>query len=129
RLARVLPERVLNAQVTEHTDTRILLGYRTTNSRMTLAVGVDHLIDTTFPYQVEGSVDQDGGEVLVTVDAKPGAPIRITKFATYQGSRSIPAAELVDRSRRTLDRAVRVGFDSLAQQQRDQLGQFWDRAD
>src|SRR2546421_3870943 len=129
RLARVLPQRVLNAQATEQVDSRILLGYRTTNSRMTLAVGVDHVIDTANPYQVEGSVDQDGGEVLITADASPGVPIRITKFATYQGSRSIPAPELVDRSRRTLDRALRVGFDTLVQQQRQQLDQFWDRAD
>jgi len=129
RLARVLPERVLTAQVTEQADSRILLGYRTTNSRMTLAVGVDHVIDTGCPYQVEGSVEQDGGEILITADAAPGVPIRITKFATYQGSRSIPAAELVDRGRRTLDRALRAGFDTLLQQQRQQLGQFWDRAD
>jgi alpha,alpha-trehalose phosphorylase len=129
RLANVLPQRVLNAQVTEQVDARILLGYRTTNSRMTLAVGVDHVIDAACPYQVEGSVEQDGGEILITADASPGVPIRITKFATYQGSRSIPARELVDRSRRTLDRALRAGFDTLAQHQRQQLDQFWDRAD
>jgi alpha,alpha-trehalose phosphorylase len=129
RLARLLPDRVLNAQVTEQAEGRILLGYRTTNSRMTLAVGVDHVIDASCPYQVEGSADQDGGEILITADAAPGAPIRITKFATYQGSRSIPAPELVDRSRRTLDRALRAGFDTLVAQQREQLDLFWDRAD
>src|SRR6266545_3079066 len=129
RLAKVLPERVLTAQVTEQADCRILLGYRTTNSKMTLAVGVDHVIDSACPYQVEGSVEQDGGEILITADASPGVPIRITKFATHQGSRSIPAPELVDRSRRTLDRALRAGFDTLVQQQRHQLDLFWDRAD
>src|SRR6266536_2444489 len=123
RLARVLPQRVLNAQVTEQADSRILLGYRTTNSRMTLAVGVDHVIDAACPYQVEGSVDQDGGEIIITADASPGVPIRITKFATYQGSRSIPAPELVDRGRRTLDRALRTGFDTLVEQQRQQVDQ------
>src|SRR6266511_2719075 len=129
RLAKVLPERVLNTQVTEQADGRILLGYRTTNSKMTLAVGVDHVIDAACPYQVEGSVEQDSGEILITADASPGVPIRITKFATYQGSRSIPAPELVDRRRRTLDRALRVGFDILVRQQRQQLELFWDRAD
>jgi alpha,alpha-trehalose phosphorylase len=129
RLARVLPDRVLNAQVAEQADSRILLGYRTTNSRMTLAVGVDHVVDAACPYQVEGSAEQDGGEILITADAVPGVPIRITKFATYQGSRSIPARELVDRSRRTLDRALRAGFDTLVAQQRQQLDLFWDRAD
>ena len=129
RLAKVLPQRVLNAQVAKQADSRILLGYRTTNSRMTLAVGVDHVIDTACPYQIEGSVEQNGGEIMITADASPGVPIRITKFATYQGSRSIPAAELVDRGRRTLDRALRTGIDTLVQQQRQQLDAFWDRAD
>ncbi len=129
RLARVLPERVLNAQVTERVDSRILLGYRTTNSRMTLAVGVDHVIDAACEYQVEGSVEQDGGEIMITADAPPGVPVRITKFATYQGSRSIPAPELVDRSRRTLDRALRAGYETLVEEQRQQLNKFWDRAD
>ncbi len=129
RLAKLLPQRVLNNQVTERADGRILLGYRTTNSRMTLAVGVDHVIEATCPYQVDGSVDHDSGEILVTADALPGSPIRITKFATYQGSRSIPARELVDRSRRTLDRALRDGFDTFLQLQRQQLDLFWDRAD
>ncbi|HET8660873.1 MAG TPA: glycosyl hydrolase family 65 protein [Micromonosporaceae bacterium] len=129
RLAKVLPQRVLNAKVTEQSGQRILLGYRTTNSHMTLAVGVDHVIDAACPYQVEGSVEEDGGEILVTADASPGVPIRITKFATYQGSRSIPAPELADRSRRTLDRALRTGYDTLVQQQRRQLDLFWDRAD
>ncbi|HZN74195.1 MAG TPA: glycosyl hydrolase family 65 protein [Micromonosporaceae bacterium] len=129
RLAKVLPQRVLNAKVAEQFGQRILLGYRTTNSHMTLAVGVDHVVDAACPYQVEGSVDQDGGEIVVTADASPGVPIRITKFATYQGSRSIPAPELVDRSRRTLDRALRAGYDTLVQEQRHQLDLFWDRAD
>src|SRR2546429_741889 len=129
RLARVLPQRLVNAQGTGRDERRILLGSRATNSRMTLAVGVDHVIETADPYRVEGAVEQDGGEILITADASPGVPLRITKCATYQGSRSIPAPELVDRSRRTLDRALRAGFDTLVQQQRQQLDLFWDRAD
>ena len=78
RLATVLPHRVLNAHATELADQRILLGYQTTNSRMTLGVGVDHVIDAACPYQVEGRLDADAGEIVVTADARPGAPIRIT---------------------------------------------------
>jgi alpha,alpha-trehalose phosphorylase len=37
--------------------------------------------------------------------------------------------ELVERCRRTLDRAVRDGFDVLAAAQRANLDRFWDRAD
>jgi alpha,alpha-trehalose phosphorylase len=96
---------------------------------MTLGVGVDHVIDAASPYDVAGSADADTSEIIMTADALPGVPIRITKYATYQSSRSVPAPELVDRCRRTLDRMVRDGFDSLVTSQRANLDRFWDRAD
>ena len=129
RLATVLPHRVLNVQAAEVAGRRILLGYQTTNSQMTLGVGVDHVIDAACSYQAVGSIDEGASEVLVTADAVPGVPIRITKYATYQTSRSIPVPELVDRCRRTLDRAVRDGFEILVTSQRANLDRFWDRAD
>ena len=129
RLATVLPHRVLNVRAAELAGQRILLGYQTTSSGMTLGVGVDHVIDAACSSQAVGSLDDETGEVLLTADAVPGVPIRITKYATYQTSRSIPVPELVDRCRRTLDRAVRDGFDVLAAAQRANLDRFWDRAD
>ncbi len=129
RLATVLPHRVLNVRAAELAGQRILLGYQTTSSGMTLGVGVDHVIDAACPSRAVGSLDDETGEVLLTADAVPGVPIRITKYATYQTSRSIAVPELVDRCRRTLDRAVRDGFDVLAAAQRANLDRFWDRAD
>ena len=129
RMATALAHRVLNTRVSEQADGRILLGYQTTNSRMTLGVGADHVIDAACPYHVTGSVSGGTGEVIVTADALPGVPVRITKYAAYQASRSVPVPELVDRCRRTLDRAVRDGFDTLVTSQRENLDRFWDRAD
>jgi alpha,alpha-trehalose phosphorylase len=129
RLATVLPRRVLNARVTELAGERILLGYQTTNSRMTLGVGVDHVIDAASAHHAVGCVDEDMSELALTADAVPGVPIRITKYVTYQSSRSIPVPELVDRCRRTLDRVIRDGFDMLVTSQRENLDRFWDRAD
>ena len=51
------------------------------------------------------------------------------KYAAYQTSRSVDAAELVERCRRTLDRVVGAGFESLVTAQRSCLDRFWDRAD
>ncbi len=96
---------------------------------MTLGVGVDHVIDASCPHHAGGSLDDDAGEVTVTADALAGVPIQVTKYATYQSSRSVPAPELVDRCRRTLDRAIRDGFDSVVTRQRANLDRFWDRAD
>jgi alpha,alpha-trehalose phosphorylase len=129
RVVTALPRQVLNTQAAELTGRRVLLGYQTTNSRMTLGVAVDHVIDAACPYQAVGSVDGNMGELVVTVDAPPGVPIRITKYATYQASRSIPVPELVARCGRTLDRMLRDGFDELLTSQRAHLDRFWDRAD
>jgi len=129
RLATVLPHRVLNVRAADLAGQRILFGYQTTSSGMRLGVGVDHAIDTACSFQAVGSLDEDTCEVIVTADAMPGVPIRVTKYATYQSSRSIPVPELVNRCRRTLDHAVRAGFDVLVTSQRANLDQFWDHAD
>ena len=66
---------------------------------------------------------------MLTADARPGMPIRIIKYITYQSSRSAPSAELVARCARTLDRAIRDGADALLASQRAELDRFWDAAD
>src|ERR1700683_4648160 len=76
-LAPLLPHRVLNMRAAELAGQRILLGYQTTNSGMTLAVGVDHVIDTACSSQAVGTLDEDGCEVLVTADGVPGVPLGI----------------------------------------------------
>jgi alpha,alpha-trehalose phosphorylase len=130
RLAKIFDRRVLQPRVREHEEERILLGYRTSSSGMTLGVGVDHLIDTDGPYSTETQlIDEFGGKVVLTANAEPGVPIRITKYATYQSSRAVPPRELVDRCARTLDRARRDGPAVLVEAQRTNLETFWDRAD
>jgi alpha,alpha-trehalose phosphorylase len=129
RLATVLPERVLDPQLSELSGRRIVLGYRATNSGMTLGVGVDHVIESQSHCEVTGSVSGDTGEVTVTAEAMPGVPVRVTKYAAYQVSRAAPVPELAGRCCRTLDRAVRGGFDALLASQREHLDRFWDRAD
>lgn len=129
RRAKAFGGRVLNAREEVERDLRLVTGYRTTNSGMSLAVGVDHLIETDNPWSATTSWSQDLSKVVYTVDARAGVPVRITKFFTYHTSRSVPSAELVDRAERTLDRAVRDGYDALEASQRTFLDDFWERAD
>jgi alpha,alpha-trehalose phosphorylase len=129
RLATNLPDHVLDLQLASAEGTRMLLGYRTTHSGMTLGVGVEHVIDTAAHHTTTVSADAEGGELAVTADARPGVPIRITKYAAYQTSRSAPARELVERCVRTLERSVATGFDALQESHRAQLERFWGRAD
>jgi alpha,alpha-trehalose phosphorylase len=96
---------------------------------MTLGVGVEHVVETELDHDVHADAAPDRGRVLVSAQASPGLPLRLTKFITYQSSRAVPAAELVERCGQTLDRVSGVGFASLEIGQHRQLDNFWDRAD
>jgi alpha,alpha-trehalose phosphorylase len=129
RVGMPLPQRVLEPVVSDAQATRLMVGYRTSNSKMTLGVAVDHVVETAASHEIAVAVEGGGGELVLTADAQPDVRIRITKYIAYQSSRSTPPAELVERSGRILDRAIRHGFRSLASAQRAHLDRFWDRAD
>jgi alpha,alpha-trehalose phosphorylase len=129
RLATSLREGVLQEQCRVVDETRLLLGYQTAHSVMTLGVGVEHLVETALDRRVQVDARADGAKVVVSADASPGVPLRLTKLISYQSSRVAPAAELVERCGRTLDRVSAAGFGDLQRGQREQLDHFWDRAD
>jgi alpha,alpha-trehalose phosphorylase len=129
RRARAFPGRALNA--VDHVEDRLRLvtGYRTTRSGMTMSVGVDHELTTDDEWEVETSWTEDLQKVVVTVDAHRGRTIRLVKHFTYHTSRNVPTGELVDRAGRSLDRARDLGADGLLESQRQTLARFWDLAD
>jgi alpha,alpha-trehalose phosphorylase len=128
RKARRFAERPLIPHHSSCADERVVLGYRTRNSGMTMACGADHTITTECPHLVETECSEDMGKVVFTVNALEGEPIAITKYLTYHTSRGVPVAELCDRADRTLDRAVHEGFDELVAGQRSYLDDFWRRS-
>jgi alpha,alpha-trehalose phosphorylase len=121
--------RVLEPQSHWWQDQRIILGYRCANSKMTLAVGVDHQIITDNDYRTFTSADEDTGKMVYRVQAKRGQPIKITKVVSYHTSRGVPSRELVDRCRRTLDRVLEHGVEPEFADQREWLDRFWERSD
>ena len=129
RLATIPQERVLHEQCRAVDGMRLLFGYQTGHSGMTLGVGAEHLVETALPYGVQADATGDRGKVVVSAQASPGIPLRLTKFIAYQSSRAVAATELVERCGHTLDRVSGAGFASLQRGQREQLDQFWDRAD
>jgi alpha,alpha-trehalose phosphorylase len=129
RLGRSMDHRVLSCRDRVDDGLRVVLGYQATNSRMRLGVGVDHVLDCASPYETTMRPGDDVSELTISVDAEPGVPLRVVKYATYHSSRTVPTAELVSRSERALDRAVRGGFEPLLAAQRENLDRFWDRAD
>jgi len=124
-----LHERVLQPQEYWQDKLRSALSYRATDSGMTVAVVADHLVETANEYTSRTLIEPDIAKNVFRVQAKAGVPVRVTKLVSYHTSRGVPARELVDRCRRTLDRALGEGVDAIRVQQREWLDGFWERSD
>ncbi|KGM10287.1 kojibiose phosphorylase [Cellulomonas bogoriensis 69B4 = DSM 16987] len=122
-------ERVLQPQDSWGDEDRTVLGYQCTNSRMTLAVAVDHTITTDSPHEVLTLVEDDHAKQVYRMRAEPGVPITITKAVSYHTSRNVPSRELVNRCRRTLDRVRVEGVEQQFEDQRAWLDDYWARSD
>ncbi|MFQ5935034.1 MAG: glycoside hydrolase family 65 protein [Acidiferrobacterales bacterium] len=108
---------------------RVLLSYATQNSKMTLACGVDHTVETDCPFTTSAECSEDAGRVVFSFEAGAGVPVRVIKYVTYHTSREAPPAELRARAERTLDRAVEHGFEELVTAQGAYLDDFWRSSD
>ncbi len=80
RKAKGLTHRVLDPVLQQADQARLVLGYRAHNSCMTLACGVEHLVDTTNPYTVTSEATGDGAKVVYIIDAQPAVTFRLTKL-------------------------------------------------
>jgi alpha,alpha-trehalose phosphorylase len=129
RKAEAFEGRVLEPVVHWSSDGRAVLGYRCARSRMTLAVAVDHTIDTRSEVLAFHEAAPDYAKQVYRVSAQPGVPITITKAVSYHTSREILPSELANRCRRTLDRVKQEGVEKQFLDQREWLTGFWQRSD
>ncbi len=129
RLARQLDRSVLVPRDRQSDTSRLMRGFTTRRSHMTLACGIEHVVETDNEVSVKQEQIDDVDRVVMSVEAAPGKPIRLTKFLTYHTSRTVSVGEQMDRARWVLDRAVRQGFDRLLEDQKAYLDDFWKRAD
>ena len=129
RRSRKFGRRVLEPRLQREDGNEIVLGYRCANSKMTLACGTRHLIDTSCQVEVETDVGADLAKTVFTVSATPGDPIKITKLVSYHSSIGVPTEELADRCSRTLQRAEADGIEHIIVEQRGWLDEFWANSD
>ncbi|WP_091123034.1 glycoside hydrolase family 65 protein [Nocardioides terrae] len=129
RKAAAFEDRVLLPRMSYATEERMMLGFQTNRSGMTLAVAADHRISTTDSYETVVRAEDDKCKMVFRVDATEGTPLRIEKVVTYHSSRGVPVRELSDRCDRTLDRAHRIGVARLLEEQEEWFRTFWDAAD
>ncbi|MEK6741043.1 MAG: glycosyl hydrolase family 65 protein, partial [Actinomycetota bacterium] len=129
RQARKFADKVLIPEKDWHSDKRMILGFRTARSGMTLAVGADHEIITENEYASLIDTEPGMGKRVYRVEATQGRPIRIDKAVAYHTSRGVPVHELFDRVRRSLDRVREQGHNVYYDEQRAWLDDYWATAD
>ena len=129
RLAKSFKERVLVADKTQVDALRVVMGYRTKSSGMTLACGMEHVVETDNAYTAKSSCPDNCGQVVFSIDAEPNKPFRLVKYLTYHTSKSVTPEELRGRAVRTLERTVRNGFERLLADQQAFVSDFWERCD
>lgn len=129
RQARKFADEVLVAEKDWHSDRRMILGFRTARSGMTLAVGADHEITTDNEYVSLIDTEPGCGKRVYRIEATQGRPIRVDKAVAYHSSRAVPVHELFDRVRRSLDRVREQGHGIYYDEQREWLDDYWATAD
>ena len=120
---------LLEPRASRANDHRIILVHGTVHSEMILACAVDHDIESLCRSYYQASHSENGGQVVFTIEAEPGHPIRLTKYMAYHTSRTATADEISHRAEWTLDRVSRQGFANLLAEQEQYLDRFWQRSD
>ena len=110
-------------------DRRITLCHATEKSRMTLTCATDHALETDCPHSYKTVHTEDFGQIVFTIEARPGCPIDLTKYLVYHTSQTASSEELCDRAEWTLDRVIQQGFQRLLAAQEQYMDDFWRRSD
>lgn len=129
RQTKIFKGKVLQHRADFARDRRIVLVHGTEQTRMVLACGIDHDIESDRPHQYRAEHTEDFGQVAFTFDAQPGSTIRLTKYMVYHTSKTATANEVGRRAEWTLDRVMRQGFSQLLREQEQYLDAFWRRSD
>jgi alpha,alpha-trehalose phosphorylase len=129
RQRKALTGRVLHHQSSYQNGRRIVLCHATERSQLTLACATDHLLETSCPHFDKVTQNEDFGQAVFTVEAKPHHQIQLTKFIVYQSSATVSVKELCSRTEWTMDRVVAQGVQQLFTAQEQYLQDFWRRCD
>ncbi len=129
RKASGFKDRVLLPRYKGVHEGRYVLGYRTANSGMTIAVGAEHHLETDNDWDESAQIDDDIAKQVYRVHAKAGQRIRLVKTIAYHTSSTVPATELADRTNRTLDRIRETPIEEVFERQAAWLADYWRRSD
>jgi alpha,alpha-trehalose phosphorylase len=127
RKARALVD-VLRPCLTAGEDLRVVLGHVTRRSNLAMASGMDHVLEFDGDVEQLTQCEDDLGRVTFSAELAPGEKLRLVKFVSYHWSSQQSVEWLRDQVDASLESAIAEGFDGLAEEQREVLDQYWERA-
>jgi alpha,alpha-trehalose phosphorylase len=110
-------------------DLRVVLGHRTRRSGLSLAAGMEHIVEADGDVTTLTESEPDLGRVTLSVALEPGRPLVLVKLLAYHWSSQQSLDWLRDQVDASLENALAAGFDGLIADQRAFLDAYWDCAD
>jgi alpha,alpha-trehalose phosphorylase len=119
----------LVARLSGNEGNRAFLIHSTKKSGLTIAAGMDHLLDGPRGTNVTSQSSPDNARVTVTARLARGQRLSLVKFVAYGWSSQRSAPALRSQIEGALATALHHGWKGLATAQRKYLSAFWNRAD
>jgi alpha,alpha-trehalose phosphorylase len=119
----------LQSRLSVHDGLRVVLGHTTRHSGLSLAAGMEHVIETDGTPLTRVESEPDLGRVTISAELVPGRPLRLVKLLAYHWSSQESVEWLRDQVDASLEIALAQGFDGLAAAQRSYLDRYWTAAD
>ena len=120
--------RPLVALQQDKNDSSAVLLHRTEASGLSLAAGMEHVVEGHGGDFVT-DVSEDWARTTIVCPLEPGQQLRLMKFIAYGWSSIRSESALRDQIAAALAGARAAGFEGLLAEQRDYLDEFWETAD
>ena len=128
RVSAVL-DQPLDSQEAWALGTSGMLVHRVRQSRLMVAVGMDHVVEGPKDTEVSSEALGDIARTSIISTLGPSDRLVVTKFLGYGWSAERSRSALHDQARGALQLARHTGWDGLLGLQKDFLDDFWARAD
>ncbi len=108
---------------------RVVLGHETKRSGLSMASGMEHVLEHDGDVSTLTQSEDDLGRVTMSAELEPGRSLRLFKLLAYHWSSQQSVDWLRDQVDASLESGLAEGFEGLAEAQRKTLDRYWQRAD
>ncbi|MBV9871906.1 MAG: glycoside hydrolase family 65 protein [Frankiaceae bacterium] len=128
RVSAILDNPLVGVENFQQDNGGILL-HHTRSSGLSMAAGMDHVIDGHGRLEIDVDSREDWLRTTVVAHLRPGERLKIVKLLAYGWSSLRSRQSLRDQVAAALSSARYSGFEGLMQEQRAYLDDFWESAD